>query len=277
MFMTVGERIQKARKKVGMKQSELAQKIGVAVVTIGQYERGKRQPDLEQLQRIASELGISLDYLLGLRPLPDDLAEVFQNREIGQNIKDLRKAAGITQKELSEKTGIPLTFLRSFESGTGGYFPTKDDLLRIAMVFGIREDALKGTSVTQEWMLETMERNKRLQEDDPPVKNIIFNVTPDPEWVELERKMEDGTITPDEARRYKELMDQASESLRRMVPKAKQRLLDMVEKLSDSDLRVVTALVEQMIAERAPTTTQLVHSKGIPAPEPPPESPENGG
>lgn len=62
--MTVGERIQEARKKAGMKQSDLAEKLGVAVITIGQYERGKREPSLKQLIRIAAVLGVSWDSLV---------------------------------------------------------------------------------------------------------------------------------------------------------------------------------------------------------------------
>lgn len=254
----------------GVTPTQVARDNGIKQSVVAMWKKRDSTPKAETVQKLADYFGVSVDYLLGLRPLPDDLADVFLNRNIGQNIKDLRKAAGVTPKELSEKTGIPLAYLRSFENGTGGYFPTEDDLLRIAMVFRISVKDLKGTSVTQEWMLETMERNKKLQEDDPPVKNITFNATPDPEWVELERKMEDGTITPDEAQRYKELMDQANESLRRMIPQAKQRLLDMMERLSDSDLRVVTAMVKQMIAERPPATTQPVPSeaegKDTPAP-----------
>lgn len=62
--MTIGERIQEARKQAGMKQSELAEKLGIATITIGQYERDKRQPRIEQLQRIADALGIGVSYLL---------------------------------------------------------------------------------------------------------------------------------------------------------------------------------------------------------------------
>lgn len=63
--MTVGERIQTARKKAGMKQSELAEKLGVAVITIGQYERNKRQPRIEQLRAIADALEVPLFYFTG--------------------------------------------------------------------------------------------------------------------------------------------------------------------------------------------------------------------
>lgn len=62
--MSTGERIKAARNKAGLKQSELAEKLGVAVITIGQYERGKRQPRLEQLRRIAIALGTTVSELV---------------------------------------------------------------------------------------------------------------------------------------------------------------------------------------------------------------------
>lgn len=69
--MTVGKRIQEARKNAGMKQSDLAEKLGVAVITIGQYERGKRQPNLGQLQRIATALDVPVPELMGLEQIDD--------------------------------------------------------------------------------------------------------------------------------------------------------------------------------------------------------------
>lgn len=120
MYVTIGERIRLARKKRGMTQKQLGEASVTSETTVKQYERGVRQPRLEQLQRIAADLGTSLDDLLGLRPLPDDLAKVLLTRSIGPNIAALRQAANMGQKELSEKTGIPLKYLQPFESGTGG-------------------------------------------------------------------------------------------------------------------------------------------------------------
>lgn len=56
--MTINERIKAARKAAGMTQAQLAEKIGSATITIQQYEAGKRQPRIEQLQKIASALGL---------------------------------------------------------------------------------------------------------------------------------------------------------------------------------------------------------------------------
>ena len=63
---SVGGKIKAARKAKGLTQGQLAQKSGVATITIRQYETGKRQPRLEQLQKIADALDVSISYLLGI-------------------------------------------------------------------------------------------------------------------------------------------------------------------------------------------------------------------
>ena len=67
--MTTGQLIQRARKKAGLTQAELAEKIGASVVTIGQYERNKRQPRIEQLCLISKALGVTVASLLPGEPI----------------------------------------------------------------------------------------------------------------------------------------------------------------------------------------------------------------
>ena len=62
--MTVGERIKAARKKAGMTQKELADKLGIPYQGISQYERGIRNPKIDTLVKIADILDVSTDYLL---------------------------------------------------------------------------------------------------------------------------------------------------------------------------------------------------------------------
>lgn len=64
--MTIGEKIQKARKEKKYTQKQLAEKCGVATGTIQQYELGKRQPRIEQLEKIADALDVSVADLMGL-------------------------------------------------------------------------------------------------------------------------------------------------------------------------------------------------------------------
>lgn len=73
--MTIGKRIQEVRRWAGLKQAELAEITGLAVITIGQYERDKRQPRIEQLQALAVALKVPLNLLIGLQPYPDIVFE----------------------------------------------------------------------------------------------------------------------------------------------------------------------------------------------------------
>ena len=50
--MTIGEQIRFVRKHLGLTQKELGQLSKTSERTIQQYEAGKRQPRIEQLQSI---------------------------------------------------------------------------------------------------------------------------------------------------------------------------------------------------------------------------------
>lgn len=63
--MTIGERIRNYRKIVGLTQKELGTLSGTSERTIQNYETGKRQPRIEQLQKIAPILKVSVTDLLG--------------------------------------------------------------------------------------------------------------------------------------------------------------------------------------------------------------------
>lgn len=67
--MTIGEKIQTARKKAGLTQKKLGEFCGVVTGTIQQYELNKRRPKIEQLQKIATVLNVPVSYFI------DDLTE----------------------------------------------------------------------------------------------------------------------------------------------------------------------------------------------------------
>lgn len=62
--MTIGERIRRARDAMGLTQKQLGAISGTSEITIRQYELGKRQPRLEQLQRIAFALETTVSDLV---------------------------------------------------------------------------------------------------------------------------------------------------------------------------------------------------------------------
>ena len=61
--MTTGQRIQQARKALGLSQRELGEQLGVSGAMVGQYENDLRNPKRETLQRIADALDVSVDWL----------------------------------------------------------------------------------------------------------------------------------------------------------------------------------------------------------------------
>jgi len=80
--MEIGERIKQARKSAGLTQKELADLSGVSVVTLQQYERGvRKQPKLEQLDKLARALNVSIGVLSGNTPEKDH-ESIFVERAI---------------------------------------------------------------------------------------------------------------------------------------------------------------------------------------------------
>lgn len=60
----LGKRIKKLRRKAGLTQEQLAEKVNVSTTHIGLVETGKRRVSLKTLQKIASVLGVKVKELL---------------------------------------------------------------------------------------------------------------------------------------------------------------------------------------------------------------------
>lgn len=89
--MTTGERIQAARKRAGLTQEQLAQKINSATITIRQYESGKREPRIDQLRKISAALEVSLMYLLGAGPQGTNTLDEATENYKGFNMRLAKK------------------------------------------------------------------------------------------------------------------------------------------------------------------------------------------
>lgn len=62
--MTLGEKIRYARKRCGLSQEQLAQKLCVSRSAIAKWETGKGMPDVENLKTLSRLLMVSVDNLL---------------------------------------------------------------------------------------------------------------------------------------------------------------------------------------------------------------------
>ena len=67
-LITVGARIQEARKKAGISQSALAEQLNISVPHLSNIENGKKTAGLDIFIGITKALGVSADELLDIVP-----------------------------------------------------------------------------------------------------------------------------------------------------------------------------------------------------------------
>lgn len=78
--MEIGKKIMNLRKKNGLSQEELAEKVGVARQTISKWELGETSPDLKQSKELSKIFNVSLDELTN-NDIKDVLIEKTSNTE----------------------------------------------------------------------------------------------------------------------------------------------------------------------------------------------------
>ena len=98
--MSTGEKIKIARKKAGLTQRELGEKLGVSQSAVGQFEMDRPNPKLETLEKIASALKT---------PISELLDNNFANT---REWKELEKLRDKTEKESTETLSAILNTLK---------------------------------------------------------------------------------------------------------------------------------------------------------------------
>ena len=78
--MEIGNKIAELRRKKGLSQEELAEKIGVARQTISKWELGETSPDIKQSKELSKIFNVSLDELTN-NDIKDVLVEKTSNTE----------------------------------------------------------------------------------------------------------------------------------------------------------------------------------------------------
>lgn len=130
----LGEKIAEQRKKLGLSQEELAEKLNISQKSISKYELGNRKPQYKVLVRMAEYFGVTTDYLLGLAK--------GGNTMLGKRINELRKSSGMTQEEFGKKLGVIKQTVSSWENDLSE--PNHAATIAIAKLFGVTTDYLLG-------------------------------------------------------------------------------------------------------------------------------------
>ena len=144
------EKLKVLRKKKGLTQQEVADKIGINRPSYSNWEKGRREPSFENLSMLACIFDVAIDYLLG------DYLEISKERyleikESGlmktsnvfpQRLKELRLKKRLTQIELGEKVGVKQSTFTKWENGKRE--PNIETLLKLADSLEVSLDWLFG-------------------------------------------------------------------------------------------------------------------------------------
>lgn len=123
----VGALIREARLAAGKQIEECAQAIGVTNETFEAYELGEQSPSLPELEGMAFDLEIPLEYFWENKPFSSEdrvkkqpnmpQLVAIRNRMIGALIRQARQEANLSLEELTEQTGLPAAMLEAYELG----------------------------------------------------------------------------------------------------------------------------------------------------------------
>jgi transcriptional regulator with XRE-family HTH domain len=88
----LGKRIQELRYKHNMKQSELAEKVGIATKSQSCIETGKNYPSAELVERYAKVFNIDIEELLNIMSIKSipDLKNDIQNMLVEANEQEIK-------------------------------------------------------------------------------------------------------------------------------------------------------------------------------------------
>ena len=132
-----GVKVKSARELKNMKQSELAEKMGVSVQTISAYETGKKIPPLDNAAKICEELNISLDDLLGIPPVEKTQPVVKTLRDLVNMLETAAEAMRANpQSDIENHT----CWLWITDPRISAYYEKKEKMLRLLNDETINDD-----------------------------------------------------------------------------------------------------------------------------------------
>ena len=103
--MNFGDKLKEERKKKGISQKELGQKLGVSQAMIAQYEKGDRTPKIETIKKIAKALEVEAIVLTGYRNKNSNIENIIKLFSGGAAYLDISvdeslEKLGLTENDL---------------------------------------------------------------------------------------------------------------------------------------------------------------------------------
>lgn len=145
--MDIGENCRRLRKKQGMSQAQLADKVGVRAAMISYIEAGTKTPSVGLCIDISNILGVTINDLCGVSVSADSEFSITETPSkisvnFGDTLKRLRTSKQLTQRELAENLYCSESTISLYESGKRE--PDLKTLIKLASFFEVSVDYLLG-------------------------------------------------------------------------------------------------------------------------------------
>ncbi|WP_432401411.1 helix-turn-helix domain-containing protein [Wukongibacter sp. M2B1] len=132
--MHFGNRLRKSREKKELTQAKLAEKFSVSEATISFFERNKKPPTYELLNKITTYFNVTEDYLLG--------HDEVDLKTFGNRLRELRKEKRLNQTEIGGILNIVPSNISHYEAGKAR--PSLQTIYILANYFDVSIDYLVG-------------------------------------------------------------------------------------------------------------------------------------
>ncbi len=106
--MTFGQKIQEQRKLKGLKQDELAEKLGVSAQAVSKWENDVSMPDILLLPEIANIFGITIDSLFEREEKPEVQMVPIEKRK---SINEMYLRVNVIDGSDKVKINVPLALI----------------------------------------------------------------------------------------------------------------------------------------------------------------------
>ena len=112
MNTTLGKRIAALRREKGLKQDELAEKLGVSAQAVSKWENDQTCPDISLLPLLSKTLGVSVDELLSGKQESAPAVQIVPANE-RKDIKDMILRIVVSSAENDNvRVNIPLSLVK---------------------------------------------------------------------------------------------------------------------------------------------------------------------
>ena len=115
------ERLRELRNSAGITQQTIADILEVKRATYAGWETGKDIMPLRQLNKIANNYKISLDYITELsndnKKMKSKIGDVIDIHLVSENLKKCRKEKQLTQKDVADALQTTQSNIHKYETG----------------------------------------------------------------------------------------------------------------------------------------------------------------